>query len=244
MNTIKKASEIVKSEIGYEILCQEEHCKLLVVLLHGYGSSGDDLISLVPYLKEQLPFAHWFAPNGIERMLAFGGYQWFSFGDRWVPYYGDQGVPFYEIDSKIILDMQKARPLLRSIIDQKRKSLNLSYQQVCVIGFSQGAMMTIDQVVSSSERFACAVSFSGDFISSEHLTGISHRSDTPICMIHGKEDGAPGTVPFAQLEASARKLRNLGYCVETYAIPNLGHSIDLSGLAFARDFIVKNLPNL
>jgi predicted esterase len=74
----KKTSKIIALKEGFEINHTTEECKLLVVLLHGYGSSGDDLISRVPYIKEDLPYACWFAPNGIEKMQDFG-YAWFSY---------------------------------------------------------------------------------------------------------------------------------------------------------------------
>jgi len=50
----------------------------LVVLLHGYGSNGADLISLAPYWAKVLPGAAFVAPNAIEPVPgAPGGYQWF-----------------------------------------------------------------------------------------------------------------------------------------------------------------------
>src|SRR5690348_6893044 len=50
----------------------------LVVLLHGYGSNGADLISLAPYWAKALPGALFVSPNAIESVpQAPGGFQWF-----------------------------------------------------------------------------------------------------------------------------------------------------------------------
>src|SRR5688572_11641511 len=51
----------------------------LVILLHGYGSNGADLISLAPYWAKLLPGAAFVAPNAIEPVPQVpGGYQWFN----------------------------------------------------------------------------------------------------------------------------------------------------------------------
>src|SRR5262249_9727572 len=54
----------------------------VVVLLHGYGASGDDLIGLAPYFAHVLPHAAFYAPNATNALEGgmMGGYQWFGLG--------------------------------------------------------------------------------------------------------------------------------------------------------------------
>jgi phospholipase/carboxylesterase len=220
VNIINKTSEIVSSDIGFEICNTEDRCNLLVVLLHGYGSSGDDLISLVPYLKADLAGAYWFAPNAIQAMPVFG-YQWFD-------YVGD------DIE-KMQSGIANARGTILDLIDKKRNLLGLSNDKVCLIGFSQGGMVAIDLALSVKNPFACAISFSGALIphKNEHLI---HKG-TSICLIHGEEDQV---VPFYHLGIAREKLTSLGCKVESHAIAHLAHSIDMKGLQIAKDFLLKN----
>ncbi len=220
MNTINKTSEIIASELGFEICNLSDQCTTLVVLLHGYGSSGDDLISLVPYLREGIPYAYWFAPNAIEPM-PYSGYQWFD-------YVGDEV-------KKMQLGISHARKAILDLIDKKRELLGLSNSQVCIIGFSQGGMVAIDLALSAKDRFGCSISFAGTLISAEEHCIQKH---TPICLIHGEEDQI---VPFNQLKISNEKLTALGCKVESHAIAHLAHSIDLKGLQIAKDFLLKNI---
>ncbi len=221
MSITKKTSRIVSSKEGFEIQHTGNQCNLLVILLHGYGSSGDDLISLVPYLEEGLPDAHWFAPNGVQRMQGFG-YKWFD----------------YDTDNieKMQQGVLSCRKPILELIDKKCSSLELSENQVCIVGFSQGGMVAIDLALSSVKPFACSISFSGAFIYGieKALTNIQ----TPLCLIHGKKDEV---VPFSCLDVSVNQLSALGCKVKSHAIDNLAHSIDFSGLKIAKDFLLQNV---
>ena len=116
MNTTKQISKIISSPRGFEISHATQLCKLLIILLHGYGSSGDDLISLVPYMKEDLMHAYWFAPNGIQNSSIRGGYQWFAY------------IP--EDLARMREDMDRSRTAFFKLIDTKREELGLTREQV------------------------------------------------------------------------------------------------------------------
>ena len=65
-----------------------EPARSLVILLHGYGSNGDDLIGLAPHWRGALPETAFVSPNAPERCPgAPGGYQWWALtgGDRAKP---------------------------------------------------------------------------------------------------------------------------------------------------------------
>lgn len=196
--------------------------KNLVVFLHGLGSNGDDLLGLVPYFHEMLPDCHFYSPNGIEVCdMGPWGYQWFSLKNR---------------DHDIIAnEVRKNEPKILDLIESKLNELQLTFEDLVLIGFSQGTMMSLYLTHSLSTKIAAVVGFSGAFYPPEVINNI----ETPVCLIHGTDDEV---VSFSSLDHAKEKLSNFGVKnVETYAIKNLGHSIDLSGLKHAASFLLKYL---
>lgn len=196
---------------GYAFDAREGEVKnRLVVLLHGYGSSGFDLINLVPYICEEVRGCYWYAPNGLQPRPPFG-YQWFDYKD-----------------ARLGAHMQSSKPAIEELLNQKRKSLNLQTSEVCLIGFSQGGMVALDLALSNA--LCCAVSFSGALISKPVL------SSTPLCLVHGREDDV---VPLLEMHRAKQELVGAGCNVSSLELEGLGHSIDARGLSFASEFIVK-----
>ena len=196
----------------------KEKPKYLVVFLHGLGSNGDDLISLVPYFADSLPDAHFYSPNGIEKCdMSPVGYQWFSLRDR--------NLDFMKSE------LERTSQLALDLIEQKLNELNLSYENLILIGFSQGTMMSLYLAHSQPNKMAAVVGFSGAFFPPE----FPNNNGTPICLVHGMEDEV---VSYQSMEHARERLEKIGVkTIETFGVKNLGHTIDLSGLKFAVDFI-------
>ena len=110
----------------------------LVVMLHGVGSDGNDLISLVPDIKKFMPTCHFISPHGIEAydMAHFGG-QWFSLQDR------TPSTILNLIDSNV--------SLVGNLIEQKQNSLSLTNKDTILFGFSQGTMMGLYLTLSTKD---------------------------------------------------------------------------------------------
>ncbi|MBT7756733.1 MAG: phospholipase, partial [Rhodospirillaceae bacterium] len=102
----------------------------LVILVHGYGADGNDLIGLAPYFARALPNAAFVAPNGPERCeMSPMGYQWF---------------PIKQFDpTSRLTGVQSAAPILDQFIDQELASHGLSEENLLLVGFSQGTMMSL-----------------------------------------------------------------------------------------------------
>jgi phospholipase/carboxylesterase len=122
--------------------------KTLMVLLHGLGSNGDDLFSLVPYLAPQLTDTHFYSPDGIEPcdMVPFG-YQWFSLADR--------------SPHKLSAELERVIPIISKIIEDKAASLGLTKADVILFGFSQGTMVSLSLALASDEAYKAVLGFSG-----------------------------------------------------------------------------------
>ncbi|KJV56375.1 phospholipase/Carboxylesterase family protein [Orientia chuto str. Dubai] len=200
-----------------EITSKESETKQLIVLLHGVGSNGHDLISIAPFMQQSFPAAHFFAPNGIEPYDGgLYGYQWFSLKQR---------------DPAILkIELERTTPLIIDLINQKQKQLGLANQDTILIGFSQGVMASIYLTLSAEIPFKATVGFSGAMISPNSVTCIK----TPICLIHGKEDTV---VPYDISLNMYQILQSYQVKVEHYVIDNLTHSIDINGINIANNFI-------
>lgn len=191
--------------------------KSLMVLLHGLGSNGDDLFSLVPYLAPKLPDTHFFAPDGIESCDMFpAGYQWFSLQDR--------------SHDKIASELARAYPIVSKMIEEKAESLGLTKQNVILFGFSQGTMLSLFMSLSSDESYKAVIGFSGRLYMPEKVQ--NHK--TPICLVHGAEDEV---VPIESLAHAKENLEKIGIKIHDLTVPNLVHSIDMMGLEFAMKFL-------
>ncbi|MBI1777385.1 MAG: prolyl oligopeptidase family serine peptidase [Proteobacteria bacterium] len=187
--------------------------KHLVILLHGLGSDGNDLIGLAPYWAPLLPDTAFVSPNApFPCDMAPYGYQWFSFLDR--------------SPNRIQAGVQAAAPILDGFIDQELGEAGLAENDLALVGFSQGAMMALYVALRRARPVAQVLGYSGRIIGAERLAE-EIRSRPPVQLVHGEADEV---VPFESLAHAAASLKAAGVPVETLARPRLGHSIDEAGL--------------
>lgn len=198
--------------------------KQAVVLLHGYGSDGNDLIGLAPYWRDSLPDALFVAPNAPLPCDGFaGGYQWFE-----IDFAGDR---LARRQTGVI----KARPTLVQFLEDMWAQTGILPENTIVGGFSQGAMMALHAGLSLETPLMGIIAFSGAFLAPEGYDA-TDRARTPICIIHGDEDDvvSPG------LSAQANEELTLaGYDVSYHVSRGTGHSIAQDGLDFASAFIAR-----
>jgi phospholipase/carboxylesterase len=194
----------------------------IVVLLHGYGSNGADLIGLVPYWRDALPDTLFVAPNAPQPCPgAPGGYQWWSLTDL-RPESRAAGV-------------RQAAPYVDAFIDAQLTKYRLAPAKLALVGFSQGTMMALHVGPRRPQKIAGIIGYSGMLADSKSLAA-DLRSKPPLLLAHGDADEI---VPFGALNDAAAALTNLGFDVATHVSPGLGHSIDEDGLELGRDFLVR-----
>ena len=160
-------SIIIKPENGVEI-------KNAIILLHGYGGDGKDISMLSLNWKRHMPNTVFICPNGHEPCaINPSGYQWFDLTKE---------------DSDYILEQSiKAEEVLKKFINEIKKEFNLSNNQICLSGFSQGCMMSINVGLTFGENFLCIVGFSGKIINQNDLKNrIKNKTET--LLIHGEAD--------------------------------------------------------
>ena len=194
--------------------------KQLVVLLHGWGADGANLIDLADMFMPLLPDAQFVAPNAPYPCEANPfGYQWFSLMNR---------------QPQAMLDgVQSAAHIVSHFIDHELHHLSLTGDKVILIGFSQGTMTALEVALHRQPQIAAVVGFSGSLIGAETIaSGIV--SKPPLCLIHGEMDDV---VPFGALKQATDTLKTAGIAVESHPRPSLGHSIDMDGIRIAGDFL-------
>ena len=210
-------SIIIKPEEGIEI-------KNAIILLHGYGGDGKDISMLTLNWKRHLPNTIFICPNGHEKCaINPSGYQWFDLTK--------------EDPSYILKESIKAENVIKKFIEEVKTKYNLLNQQICLSGFSQGCMMSLNVGLTSNEKFLCVVGFSGKIIDQINLKDrIKNSTDT--LLIHGDVDQI---VPSTHLlEAKDFLIRN-NIPVETLLIKNCDHHIPIEASSTALNYILKKI---
>lgn len=194
--------------------------KQLVVLLHGYGSDGEDLIALAPYLGQAMPDAAFVAPNApFPCASAMWGFQWFGVQDA---------------DGEWRLEGARlANKILQPFFEVQLEAHNVPPEELYIVGFSQGTMMALHAGLRREIEPRCVVGFSGRLMAA-HLLADEVISRPPIMLAHGADDDV---VPVESLEKANTALREAGLSVESHVIEGLGHGIDETGILQAAQFM-------
>jgi phospholipase/carboxylesterase len=202
--------------------------KQLVVILHGYGADGNDLIALGEQWAQILPDAAFVAPNAHEPCEHMpSGRQWFRLTDR-NPHERWNGAC-------------AAAPIINDFIDEELRRLEAPDSRVALVGFSQGAMMALHVGLRRPRAPAGVLAYSGVLVGPEKLKAdLAARpqgaSSPPVFLIHGSADEV---VPAEALFMSADALSEAGLSCQWRLAHGLGHSIDGTGLAKGAMFLAS-----
>ena len=198
--------------------------KNAIILLHGYGGDGKDISMLSLNWKRHLPNTIFICPNGHEKCsINPSGFQWFDLS---------KDDPKYILEESI-----KAEEKLNKFINEVKKEFNLENNKICLSGFSQGCMMSINAGITSDQEFNCIVGFSGKIIDQENLKS-RKKNSTNILLIHGDSDQVVS--PNCMLEAKDFFIRN-NIEIETHLIKNCDHNIPIEASSIALNYISKKL---
>ena len=210
---------IVKSEENKEI-------ENAIILLHGYGGDGKDISMLTLNWKRFLKNTIFLCPDAHEVCkINPSGFQWFDLNTEDKDY--------------ILNESKKAEKKLKQYIEEIKLEYKLKNSKICISGFSQGCMMSINIGLTSSESFNCIVGFSGKIIDKNDLSS-RIKAKTNILMVHGELD--PIVPPNNLLDAKDFFIRHK-INVDTLMIKNCDHHIPIEASSAALNFIKKNLVN-
>ncbi len=205
----------------YRIIPAEKP-KHIVVMLHGVGSDGKDLLDLGHHWQNVLPACVFISPDAPHRYdMAPFGYQWFSLKDR--------------TPQIMAADMITNRPLVNEYIDKLLHEFQLSSDKLALVGFSQGTMVSLDVAPRREQQLAGVLGYSGSLLSHKSLHS-EIKSRPPISLVHGLKDDV---VPSDYAKKAQEMLQAEGIACELHLQPNLGHGIDDSGIRIGAAFLQR-----
>ena len=210
------STTVIKPENGKSI-------KNAIILFHGYGGDGKDISMITLNWKRFLPNTIFVCPDGHEVCpINPQGFQWFD---------------LTKDDPKYILEQsKKGEKKIIKFINEVKFKYNLKNSQICLLGFSQGCMMSINLGLISDENYNCVVGFSGKIINQEDLKK-RKTSSTKMLLLHGDLDDVVS--PTFLLEAKDFLIRN-NIDVETKMIKDCGHHIPIEASSIALNYIKNN----
>ena len=192
----------------------------LVILLHGLGADGNDLIGLQQYWGRLVPEAEFISPNApFPCDGAPYGYQWFSVRDR--------------TPAAMLAGVRAAAPALDAYIDEELQKRGLDEKDATLVGFSQGTMMSLYVGLRRERPLAGILGYSGRLIAPDLLAS-ELRSRPPVLLVHGTDDPL---VPFDSLASAEAALRAAEVPVETLTCVGTEHTIDQEGLGRGGRFL-------
>ena len=203
---------------------EDKNIKNAIILLHGYGGDGKDISMLSLNWKRHLPNTVFICPNGHEQCpINPSGYQWFDLTSDNADYILEKSL--------------KGENILNKFIKEVKERFNLQNNQICLSGFSQGCMMSINLGLTSDSEYNCIVGFSGKIINLKDLE-IRKKNSTKILLIHGELDQVVS--PNFLLEAKDFFIRN-NIAIETHLIKNCDHHIPIESSSIALNYILKKI---
>ena len=207
-----------------KIIKPEKEIKNAVILLHGYGGDGNDISMLSLNWKRHLPNTIFICPNGHETCeINPSGYQWFDL---------TKDDPNY-----ILKETKKAEEILKKFINEIKEEYNLINNNICLSGFSQGCMMSLNVGLTSEDKFSSIVGFSGKIINQSDLKQ-RVKNLTDVFLIHGELDDIVS--PTFLLEAKDFLIREK-INVESHMVKNCGHHIPIEASSLALNYILKKI---
>ena len=180
----------------------------LLLLLHGIGSNEHDLFSMGPHLDPRFFVATARAP--IEMMQ--GGYAWFNLE--------------FTADGGIVPDLEQAESsalLLVRFIDELVEAYGVDRRCVYLMGFSQGAMMSLSVALTRPDKVARVVAMSGRLPEqvAPNAGSLDEIRKLEIFVSHGTHDDV---LPIANGRACRDRLEKLGVPL-TYREYPMGHEV-------------------
>lgn len=200
--------------------------KQIILLLHGFGSNGADMIAVAPQWQDEMPDALFLAPHAPhapQRCNMMGaGYQWWGFSG-FAP-------------EALAAGASSAAPAINAFIDRKLTQYGLTEADLALVGFSQGTMMALHIGLRRPRTVASIVGYSGMLTTTTDLSQ-SDFPKPPVLLVHGT---ACPVVPFQALHAAENELRRVGVPTTTHVAHGVPHSVDPVGLRLGRDFVSRS----
>ena len=199
-----------------------------VIFVHGYGADGNDLLGLADPLAPHLPKTAFYAPDAPEPCVGN------PFGRQWFP------IPWLDGSSEAAAreGLIRAAADLNGFIDRILTEEGLEISALALVGFSQGAMMSLHVAPRRAAAVAGVVAISGRLLAPEVLEAEA-VAKPPVLLIHGDQDEV---VPFQDMSLAGNALVGAGFETYGHVMQGTGHGIAPDGLGVALQFLKERLP--
>jgi phospholipase/carboxylesterase len=198
-----------------------------VVFLHGYGADGADLLGLAQPMAPHLPGCAFYAPDAPEPCRVN------PMGRQWFPIPRMDG----STEAQAAVSMASSAVLLNAFLDKVLADEGLAPENLALLGFSQGTMMSLHVAPRRAAPLGAVVGFSGRLIAPERLAA-EVRSKPPVLLLHGDRDDI---VPPSSMPEAADALQAAGFETYTHVMPGTAHGIAPDGLSLALSFLREKL---
>jgi phospholipase/carboxylesterase len=210
-------------EGGWRLAPAEGAARAVVVLLHGVGSNAQDLTPLADVWRDALPGVAFVSLDGSEPFDGgFGGRQWFSLRD----------INETNREARVVAAAQ----VFERRLDAELAHWGLGHDELALVGFSQGSIMSMYHVATQASGAAAVVAYAGRLV-----TPVVAKSRTVLTLVHGEDDEV---IPAAELERAAVAFSDAGFAVTAFALPGVGHTITPQGVVLGRDALVRALGRI
>lgn len=214
-------------EGGSEVFVKNIKYKHLLILFHGYGSNGVDIMPFAYEVKHDLENTALLAPNGFEPVFGIeGGYKWFDI---------DMLTP-----EDIYTNMITVKSKLIKYIEEQLERFNLGYEDLILGGFSQGACIALYLNFILNKKVNAVLSLSGGLPFAEKIIKESKDFCKNVCIIHGKEDTV---IPYMYSSETHRVFKEHGLDSQLHLINGMEHTIGIECVKIARDFLNKTIED-
>ena len=214
---------------GPHVEAQSGTAKSLVILIHGYGANGDDLIDIGNQLAPHFPDTAFSSPHAPEDCpMSPGGKQWF-------PLTHNPGG--FRPEEEYWNGVTHSEDVLNNYIDAELERLNLDESQCVLLGFSQGTMMSLHVGLRRKKQLAGVIGFSGVLAGEDRLKD-DIQSKPPVLIVHGEDDPV---IPVEAVPRATKALRGVDIDAEWHIVAGLGHGIEQMGLMLAANFLRRTL---
>lgn len=196
-----------------------QNVKHAVILCHGYGSDGQDLMGLVPYLSQKLPDTAFYCPNAPTPIM-YGGYEWFSLSD----YTGLTDMISWDYLDCLIERAKEAARKLQSFVENIQTKHSLTGSDIVLGGFSQGGLVALYTGLTGNIDYAGLIGMSAvPLIFNKTLSLEQIKNHPPILLTHGSADNI---IPVSGMNLNADELKKANLSVQTFISNGLMHGID------------------
>lgn len=197
--------------------------KRIVVFVHGYGADGADLLGLADPLAPHLPDTAFFAPDAPEPCAGN------PFGRQWFP------IPWLDgsTEAEAGAGLARAAEDLNGFLDARLSDEGLTPADLALVGFSQGAMISLHVAPRRPLPIAGVVAISGRLLQPDRLA-TEAVVKPPVLVIHGDQDPV---VPFEDMALAGNALIAAEFETYGHVMQGTGHGIAPDGLGVALQFL-------